>query len=425
MKTMTTKNYTIVGLRHNDWQGDGLDARLQAAVGSRVVLMPDETNNWNHESTAAYIDTDMVGYVHNDWCRETTAYCNQSATGLLEGTVVGCDIKHYRLTVSLCVGGNLPATPDDTGIYEQWERNYRIIPLMGYTGSERRLQMLRSDLLMLLNGSRQSDGDLYRDLEVYEQLMGCDVSREAVDDRSRIVRLLQQSDHDLLRRWGDRLDVAVTTLGSPEARQQLSYFLFAELTDTKEFRHMVAHHRHIDLVQLEEQLRMFPHRLYDEYCLSKVDFASKLYYSRVPSRTLRYFLSGLLLLDQLRGSSAAVDQHQQAAVGDALQYVSRIRHCVASDWTGRIDALWKRLTAQYAQRFSETQAKNTTFNRRFTCQLVGTLLAQGVYRPDITQTEYTRLLEGSSRSSLRKDINQGVSNDAIRQSVRQLLNEKQ
>jgi hypothetical protein len=65
--------------------------------------------------------------------------------------------------------------------------------------------------------------------------------------------------------------------------------------------------------------------------------------------------------------------------------------------------------------------KQATFNRRFVCRLVGTLLSLGVYRADVAQTEYTRLLEGSSHSNLRKEINQGVDDESTRLYLRQLL----
>lgn len=426
MKKTETRNYTIVGLRHNDWQGNDMAARMSAAVGKRVVLMHDETNEWNREATAAYIDTEMVGYVANDECHEACAYCNMADAQLIEGRVTAADCENRQLTVTVGVGDGTPAPEDETALYELWQRNYNAVPLMGYTAQERRLLLLRRDLLMLLNGhdgeEQPSATTLANELAVYEQLMAIDVSREAADDRRRIIVLLRQSTDEALREWGKRLDIAVTTLGSPEARERLADYLFRELTATPEFHQLAARHQHTDLEQLEQQLRLFPHGLYDEYRLSKTAFASKLYYGRTPQHPLRFFLSGVLLADHLTGCRSTADSRQQQAVADALQYVGRIAPCTADAWTAAIDTLWQRLTTLYARQFSETHgAKNTTFNRRFTCQLVGTLLAQGVYRHDIPQTEYARQLEGSSKSSLRKDINQGVADDGIRLTVRQLL----
>jgi len=423
METMRTTTFSIVGLRHHDWQNN-LHAHMSQAMGKRVLLMREDSNDWNREATAAYIDTLMVGYVANSQCREAGAYCDLSASQLLEGSVVAVDEEHRMLMVTVAVSDREPQLSDESTLYEQWEKQYHTVPMMALTADERRLLLLRRDLLFMLEEHRPYDGMMQHNLTVYEQLMAIDVSREAVDDRTRIIRLMKASTDADIRQWGRRLAVAVTTLGSPEARQQLAHYLFSELTATSEFHQMAQHHRHADLEEMERQLRLFPHRLYDEYLLSHDDFASKLYYRRIPQRPLRYFLSGLLLMHTLRPQHST-DEHdaaQQAAVGDALHYVAHIDHCAAAQWQERIGQLWQQLAREYAARISEThRAKNTTFCRRFVCQVVGTLLALGVYRQDVPQTEYTRLLEGSSRSSLRKDINQGVQDQGTRLSIRQMV----
>ena len=433
MKTMTTKNYTIVGLRHHDWRGDDMVARMEQAVGKRVVLMHDETNEWNQDATAAYIDTEMVGYVANDECRQCSAYCDGAAMRLLEGRVTAADVENRRLTVAVAVTGDEPEAQDEVAIYEQWQQRYTNVPLMAYTASERRLLLLRRDLLMLL-GERQgkqaacgtraavASDELVRDLTVYEQLMACDVSREATDDRRQIITMLLESGDEALRQWGHRLDVAVTTLGSPEARGQLAEYLFTQLTATPEFEQMASRHAQTDLRVLEDQLRLFPHRLYDEYRLSKTDFASKIYYCRIPERPLRFFLSGVLLMDYLGKEQSEEDRMQQQAAEQVQRYVGQISQYATATWQADIDRLWQQLTGLYAARFCQTHgAKNTTFNRRFACQIVGSLLAMGVYRQDVAQTEYTRMLEGSSRSSLRKDINQGVADEQGRKMLRTMF----
>ena len=423
MEKMKTTTFTIVGLRHHDWQ-DSLHEHMSQAMGKRVLLMREDSNDWNREATAAYIDTLMVGYVSNSQCREAGAYCDLSAQQLLEGSVVDVDEANRQLTVTVVVSDHEPQFSEENTLYEQWEKQYNAVPMMALTADERRLLLLRRDLLFMLEKHRPYDETMQHNLTVYEQLMAIDVSREAVDDRSRIIRLMKASTDGDIRQWGHQLTVAVTTLGSPEARQQLARYLFSELTATSEFQQMAQHHQHADLDEMERQLRLFPHRLYDEYLLSREEFASKLYYRRIPQRPLRYFLSGLLLMHTLhpQHSGSDTDAARQAAVVDALDYVARIDHCAAPDWQERIHPLWQQVARQYATRISEThRAKNTTFCRRFVCQVVGTLLSLGVYRQDVAQTEYTRLLEGSSRSSLRKDINQGVQDDGTRLSIRQMV----
>ena len=291
MEKMKTTTFTIVGLRHHDWQ-DSLHEHMSQAKGKRVLLMREDSNDWNREATAAYIDTLMVGYVSNSQCREAAAYCDLSEQLLLEGSVVAVDEESRQLTVTVAVGDEEPQLADENTLYEQWEKQYNTVPMMALTADERRLQLLRRDLLFMLEKHRPYDEMMRHNLTVYEQLMAIDVSREATDDRSCIIRLMQDSTDGDIRQWGRRLTVAVTTLGSPEARQRLAHYLFSQLTATSEFRQMAQRHQQVYVEEMERQLRLFPHRLYDEYLLSHEEFASKLYYRRIPQRPLRFFLSG-------------------------------------------------------------------------------------------------------------------------------------
>ena len=422
---MQQAEFQIVGLRHNAWQGSGLAQRMREAGGQRVVLMREEMNEWNPEATAAYIDTEMVGYVSNTQCRLSSAYCDQSPNRLLEGHVTAVDSDHHQLTVAVSVSGEQPDLTDDAESYERWQRSYTTMPLLPYTRDEQRLLLLRRDLVSLLTRSVPLDATLRRELQVYEELMPRVISREATDDRQRIITLMLESSDGELRQWGRRLEVAVTTLGSPEAREQLADYIFRQVPQSAAFRQLSQRFSHVDEPMLEAQLRLFPHQLYDDYQLSPADFVSKLYYRRIPAQPLRYFLSGLLLLEHQRRrtpSAASLSEHQQQAVADALAYVARIGHCVTPDWQPLAHRLWQQLATDYAERIADVQRmKQATFNRRFVCRLVGTLLSLGVYRADVAQTEYTRLLEGSSHSNLRKEINQGVDDESTRLYLRQLL----
>ena len=422
---MQQEDYQIVGLRHNAWKGNGLAQRMREAEGKRVVLMREEMNDWDREATAAYIDTEMVGYVSDAQCRRSSAYCDMADGQLLEGLVTAVDSEHHQLMVTVAVSGELPNLQEDTTPYERWERSYNQLPLMRKTPDEQRLLLLRRDLLRLLRQGTPLNDTLRRNLQVYEELMPRDISREATDDRHQIVVLLLQSTDGELRRWGRSLEIASTTLGSPEARQRLADYIFHQLPQSDVFHQMAVRHATIDMATLESQLKEFPHHLYDEYCLSATDFVSKLYYRRIPSQALRYFLSGVLLLEHLRGrtpTAATLSSRQQQAVDDALQYVGRIAHHAAPAWQGHLDRLWQQLTADYAERIADVQRiRQGTFNRRFVCRLVGTLLAMNVYCQEVPQTEYTRLLEGSNRSNLRKEVNQGVDDESTRLYLRQLL----
>lgn len=418
---MQQKTYTIVGLRHHAWQGEGLDRRLSQAEGKRVVLTHDDDNEWNREATLAWIDIEMVGHVKNDQCHEATEYCRLMGEHRLQGRVTHVDVEHRRLTVTVGVRDGLTVSEQaDDDDYDQWTSQADDVPELERTHDEKRLAMLQYDLAALLTEDAGLDDTLRRELEAFEQLTPLDVSREATQYRRRITTLMLHSRHDDVRRWGRRMDVAVTAMGAPETGELMASYLCRELPDSRGFRDLMVRHRDLSVERLEQQLRNFPHRLYDEYRVSPATFMAKLYYRMVPARALRRFLTGLLMAEQMRGQlNRTVSQEQ--ALGDVLDYVAQIDHCAAPQWQGLTRSLWQRIAAQYRQRLlSVNGAKGTTFNRRFTCQVVGTLLQLGVYRRDVRQTEYTCLLEGSRQSSLRKNINQGVDDDETRLSLRQL-----
>ena len=149
---MQEKTYTIVGLRHHEWQGDGLSERLRQAPGKRVVLVNDECNEWNREATVAWIDTRKVGYVKNDECHESTGYCRLMAEHLLQGRVRAVDVEHRRLTVTVGVGDGLTVSePAEDSEYDAWYEQSGALPELGLTHDEQRLHMLQYDLTALLS----------------------------------------------------------------------------------------------------------------------------------------------------------------------------------------------------------------------------------------------------------------------------------
>ena len=421
-RKMQQKTYTIVGLRHHAWQGEALSRRLSQAAGKRVVLTSDDDNPWNGEATLAWIDIEPVGHVKNDECHEATAFCRQMEEHVLQGRVTRVDVEHRQLEVTVGVADGMTAadSPRDEQ-YDAWYASASGVPELGATHDEQRLHMLQYDLAALLTADEGLDDNLRRELEVYESLMTLDISREATLYRHRIVNLMLRSRHADVRAWGRRMDYAVTAMGAPETAQQLGANLCSLLPSTRLFADLLQRSAQTDLSALEAHLRRFPHGLYQDYASSPATLMAKLYYRRVPRHPLRRFLTGLLLLDRLRGGLSQTLGHEQA-VSDMLDYVAQIDHCATPQWQGQTDGLWRRIAALYRDRITDTHgAKATTFNRRFTCQLVGTLLQLGVYRKDVYQTDYTCLLEGDRRSSLRKNINQGVDDGETRQTLRTLL----
>lgn len=109
-------------------------------------------------------------------------------------------------------------------------------------------------------------------------------------------------------------------------------------------------------------------------------------------------------------------------MADARAYVALVEQHATDGWRGHVVELWRRLTDEYASRLMELNgAKQTTFNRRFVCQVVGGLIAEGVYRANVPQTEYGRLLAHEGKD-MRSSVNRGLTDEReVRDRVRQLM----
>lgn len=407
-KTLTC---TLVGFRHHAWQGDTLDERLGQCEGKRVVLMHDEYNDRNEEATAAYIDTSMVGYVSNDECHVTATYCEHSLDGILVGRIKTVDVANRRMQAEVLVDDNVRIDePTGRSAFDEWEQEHRNLPVMGVDDDERRLRMLQRDIIYLLREDNALDPILRADLETYERLMPFDVSREATMSRRCIADMMSRSSHEEVAAWGRRLDIRITQMGSPEACAQLAEYFCGILPTRSVFREMARRHAHADLMRIESSLRAFPYDLYNEYQVSKTDFVSKLYYRQVPARPLRRFVSGLLLTEHLRGRLSAVGQ-QQRTIREAVAYAETIATYATNQWQGSTRQLWLRIASDNVARLMELNgAKNTTFNRRMVCQVIGFLIAKGVYRSDITQSQYGKILQHDGKD-MRTSVNKALTDE--------------
>lgn len=136
-----------------------------------------------------------------------------------------------------------------------------------------------------------------------------------------------------------------------------------------------------------------------------------LYYRQIPARVLRRFLSGVLLLECLRGRLAA-DGDRQRRQREVAEYVARIESCASAAWRGRTQLLWQRITDAYDSRLAKLNgAKGTRFNARFVCNVVGRLIDLGVYTAEVSQAEYGRRLAVGGKD-MRPSVNKGLADEA-------------
>lgn len=161
---------------------------------------------------------------------------------------------------------------------------------------------------------------------------------------------------------------------------------------------------------MEQALKAMPHGLHDEYRLSVADFVSRAYYLQIPRRILRRFVSGELLLDRLVHADAADGANEEIRLA-AIEYISRANPYITPGWLSRADALWSDIIEQYALRLTRLNgAKDTLFNARFICQVMGRLIDLGIYDDAVSQAEYGRRMALNGRD-MRSSINRALIDD--------------
>ena len=184
---------------------------------------------------------------------------------------------------------------------------------------------------------------------------------------------------------------------------------------------MAQRHQAISRELLAQALDAFPHHLHREYTLSIPDFVSIAYYLRVPRHALRRFVSCELLLGALtrQADGSGASQRMRQAVAE---YVRRIDSCATPQWQSHIDDLWQTLITALADRLARLNgAKDTLFNARLVCMVIGRLIERGVYDASVTQAEYGRRLALGSRD-MRSSVNRALTgDDSLRHLVDRLV----
>ncbi len=104
------------------------------------------------------------------------------------------------------------------------------------------------------------------------------------------------------------------------------------------------------------------------------------------------------------------------------EYVRRIDSCATPQWQPHIAGLWQALVSALADRLARLNgAKDTLFNARLVCMVIGRLIERGVYDASVTQAEYGRRLALGNRD-MRSSVNRALTgDDALRNLVDHLV----
>jgi hypothetical protein len=92
-----------------------------------------------------------------------------------------------------------------------------------------------------------------------------------------------------------------------------------------------------------------------------------------------------------------------------MALVDRVRHLATEEWRERLPQLWRGLLRAFRSEIAKAgpHEKFKDFSKKTVYCIVGHLKAKGVYSGEVTNVEYTRLLEGTN-NGLRKYVNNGL-----------------
>lgn len=408
---MISIHCTLVGFRHHAWRGTQLEERLARAIGREVVLMRDRENHRNPEAAIACIDSEVVAYVNNDDCHRIAAYLDATEYGLLYGVITAADAHSCRCRAEMEVDKEIYIEPlMSDGRYDEWDEAWSHIPIARLGDDELRQDMLQHHVLAQLSHHTAASDNLCRDIERYMQGMRYDLSGEASQTRRTIADRLLASGDEQLAEYGRRMDVAITEMGNNEVCADIAHHITRRLAQSAGVADALRHIGGIDRHEMEQALKAMPHGLHDEYRLSVADFVSRAYYLQIPRRILRRFVSAELLLDRLVHADAADGANEEIRLA-AIEYISRANPYITPGWLSRADALWSDIIEQYALRLTRLNgAKDTRFNARFVCQVMGRLIDLGIYDDAVSQAEYGRRMALNGRD-MRSSINRALIDD--------------
>jgi hypothetical protein len=92
-----------------------------------------------------------------------------------------------------------------------------------------------------------------------------------------------------------------------------------------------------------------------------------------------------------------------------LEQVSKVQHLATEQWAGRLPQVWKSLLKAFRSEIAKAGAheKFKEYSKKTVYCILGHLKLKGMYQSEVTNVDYTRLLEGTN-SGMRKYVNNGL-----------------
>ena len=283
----------MVGLSHEDVR-HRWEEYIKDSIGHRLTLQPQPDNIVDSYAVRARERQLNIGHVAVTDLDVVYQALKGSGRERLQGTVVEFVEQPPVMTVEAEVDQiDSNYDPYDDSAYADW--HYDGISLL-----PRKLEQM-NDLTLDLEDALDSDAPKEEITSLAETLLNehmYDASREMTRKRYWLEQQLSQRSEPELQAIARQLREQKGMLMRYVNRERVAQHLFIEWPTQLKHKGLDEYHYTYDnrLDELEEQLRAFPHHLYDKFLTDPVDFLREVYYKHVSRRYLFPLLSGIVLM---------------------------------------------------------------------------------------------------------------------------------
>ena len=283
----------VVGLSHEDVR-HRWEEYIKDSIGHRLTLQPQPDNIVDSYAVRARERQLNIGHVAVTDLDVVYQALKGSGRERLQGTVVEFVEQPPVMTVEAEVDQiDSNYDPYDDSAYADW--HYDGISLL-----PRKLEQM-NDLTLDLEDALDSDAPKEEITSLAETLLNehmYDASREMTRKRYWLEQQLSQRSEPELQAIARQLREQKGMLMRYVNRERVAQHLFIEWPTQLKHKGLDEYHYTYDnrLDELEEQLRAFPHHLYDKFLTDPVDFLREVYYKHVSRRYLFPLLSGIVLM---------------------------------------------------------------------------------------------------------------------------------
>lgn len=283
----------VVGLSHNDVR-HRWEEYISKSLGRRLTLQPQPDNIVDSYAVRAREGLDNIGYVAVTDLDVVYQALKGSGRERLQSKVVEFVVEPPVITVEAEVDQiDCNYDPYDDSAYADWHYD-------GMSLLPRKLEQM-NDLTLDLQDALDSDAPKDEIIELAQTLLNehlYDASREMTRKRYWLEQQLSQRSEPELQAIARQLREQKGMLMRYESREKVAQHLFIEWPTQLKHNGLDEYHYTYDnrLDELEEQLRAFPHHLYDKFLTDPVDFLREVYYKHVSRRYLFPLLSGIVLM---------------------------------------------------------------------------------------------------------------------------------